>query len=73
MEAEAIPVHYTRVPLGRAVRIDPIKPTSKAPGTKRLKLKYDKVLSSLAFKFNLRRYTWGRTRRPVSAASSASW
>jgi len=30
--------------LGRAVQVDPIKPTSKAPGTKRLKLKYDEVL-----------------------------
>jgi len=28
----------------------------KAPGTKRLKLKYDEVLSRFAFKFNLRRY-----------------
>jgi hypothetical protein len=28
----------------------------KPPGTKRLKLKYDELLSNLAFKFNLRRY-----------------
>ena len=28
----------------------------KAPGTKRLELKYDELLSSFAFKFNLRRY-----------------
>jgi hypothetical protein len=28
----------------------------KAPGTKRLKLKYDKLLSNVAFRFNLRRY-----------------
>ena len=28
----------------------------KAPGTKRLKLKYDEPLSNFAFKFNLRRY-----------------
>ena len=41
---------------GRAVQVDPIKPTLKAPGTKRLKLKYDKLLSSFAFNFNLRRY-----------------
>jgi hypothetical protein len=42
------------------VQVDPVKPTSKAPGTKRLKLKakleYHKLLSSFAFKFNLRRY-----------------
>ena len=39
------------------MQVDPIEPTSKAPGTKRLKLEYDKLLSSFAFKFNLRRYT----------------
>ena len=41
---------------GRAVQADPIKPTSKAPGTKRLKLICDDPLSSFAYKFNLRRY-----------------
>jgi hypothetical protein len=39
------------------VQVDPIKPSLKAPGIKRLKLKYDKPLSNFAFKFNLRRYT----------------
>jgi len=38
------------------VQVDPIKPTLKTPGTKRSKLKYDRPLSSFAFKFNLRRY-----------------
>jgi hypothetical protein len=38
------------------VQVVPIKPTLKAHGTKRLNLKYDEVLSSFAFKFNLRRY-----------------
>jgi hypothetical protein len=38
------------------VQVDPIKPKLKAPGTKRLKLTYDQLLSSFAFKFNLRRY-----------------
>jgi hypothetical protein len=33
-----------------------VKPKLKAPGTKRLKLKYDEPLSNFAFKFNLRRY-----------------
>jgi hypothetical protein len=42
--------------LGKAVQVDPIEPTLKAPGTNRLKVKYHKVLSSFAFKFNLRRY-----------------
>ena len=44
--------------LGRAVQVDPIKPTLKAPGTKRLKLEYDELLSSFAFSFNLRRFSW---------------
>jgi len=29
----------------------------KAPGSKRLKLEHEKLLSDFAFKFNLRRYT----------------
>ena len=41
------------------MQVDPIKPTLKAPGTKRLMLKYDKPLSNFAFTFNLRRYTKG--------------
>jgi len=41
---------------GQAVQVDPIKPTLTAPGTKRLKLKYDKPLSSFAYNFHLRRY-----------------
>jgi hypothetical protein len=43
--------------LGRAVQVDPIKPKLKPPGTKRLKLNCDVLLSTSAFKFNLRRYT----------------
>jgi len=39
------------------VQLDPIKPTLKAHGTKRLKLKLDILLSNFAFKFNLRRHT----------------
>jgi hypothetical protein len=35
-----------------------MKPKLKPPGTKCLKLTHDKLLSSFAFKFNLRRYTW---------------
>jgi len=34
-----------------------MKPTLKAPETKRLKLKYDELPSNFAFKFNLRRYS----------------
>ena len=39
------------------MQVDPSKPTFKAPGTKRLKLKCVEPLSKFAFKFNLRRYT----------------
>jgi len=41
---------------GRAVQVYPVKPTLKAPGSKRSRLKYDILLSSFAFKFNVRRY-----------------
>ena len=45
------------------MQADPISPTLKAPGTKPLKLQCDMLLSTSAFKFNLRRYdlesTWG--------------
>jgi len=42
--------------LGRAVQVDPMKPTLKAPGSKRLKLEHEKLLSNVGFNFNLRRY-----------------
>jgi len=41
---------------GRSAQVDPIKPMLKPTGTKHLKLKRDELLSSFAFKFNLRRY-----------------
>jgi len=51
-------VRWCRLPLSnpRAVQVAPIKPTSKTPGTIRLKLKYDQMPSSFAFNFHLRRY-----------------
>jgi hypothetical protein len=39
---------------GTAVQVEPMKPMSKALGTKRLKPKYHKLRSSFAFNFNLR-------------------
>jgi hypothetical protein len=52
------------------VQVDPIKLTLKGAGTKRLKLKYYKLLSEFPFKFNLRRYTRGaglhQRRGPVA-------
>jgi hypothetical protein len=52
---------------GRAVQIDSIKPMLKAPVTKRLKLKYDELVSSFAFNFNLRQYTPEESMRRVEA------
>jgi hypothetical protein len=64
--------------LGTTVQVDPMKPELKPPGTKRLKLKCDILLSTSAFKFNLRRYTLGGTcarawRRCASPTSVAIW
>ena len=39
------------------MQVDPIKPVLKAPGSMLLKLRCDGPLSSVAFNFNLRRYT----------------
>jgi hypothetical protein len=38
------------------LQLDPIEPTLKAPGTKRLELKYDSLLKETALNFKLRRY-----------------
>jgi hypothetical protein len=38
------------------VQVDPTKPKLKPPGTKRLKLDCDVLLSTSGFRFNLRRY-----------------
>ena len=51
------PDHAAEAARGEAVQVAPIKPTLKAPGTKRLKLKCDEPLSNVAFNFNLRRYS----------------
>ena len=57
---------------GKAVQVDPIKPRLKPPGSKRLKLNCDALLSTSAFKFTLRRYTMvletGEELREVSDA-----
>jgi hypothetical protein len=39
-----------------------MKPTLKAPGSKRLKVEYEKLLSNCALNFNLRRYNVGSYR-----------
>jgi hypothetical protein len=58
--------------IGKAVQVDPIKPTLKAPETKRLTPKYDELLSTFAFKITLRRYTSviNRWLRPISSPTS---
>ena len=41
------------------MQIDPVKPMLNQPESKRLKLKCDKLLSTIGFNFNLRRHTKG--------------
>jgi len=57
---------------GRAVQADPIKPTLKALGIKLLKLRYEELLSKIAFKFNLRRYTMAARAAATAARSPAA-
>jgi len=45
------------------VQVDPMKPMLKPLGTKHLKLKCDILISTFAFKFNVRRYSWGKFLR----------
>jgi hypothetical protein len=55
---------------GRAVQVDPIKPTVKAHGIKRLKLQCGELLSSRAFSFNLRRYNLAAAATAIAAAAA---
>ena len=57
-DAQACVTHLRANNLGRAVQVYTLKPTLKSAGTKRLKLKYDNLLTNSAVKSNLRRYTW---------------
>jgi len=50
-------------PQGEAVQVDPMEPTLIAPGSERLKLQYDNLLSSIGFTFNMCRYTKGLEER----------
>ena len=52
------------------MQVDPITPKLKGPGSKRLKLKHDRLLSicyRFAFTFNLRRYTVALKRKMKKA------
>jgi len=51
------------------VQVDPIKPTLKAPGTKRLKPLHDEPLSNFTFKYNLRRYKMAKCNQPISCGA----
>ena len=44
------------------MQFDPMKPKLKLPGIERMKLKCDILLSTAAFKFNLRRYKVASSR-----------
>jgi ABC-type oligopeptide transport system ATPase subunit len=61
-----------RCAIGRAVQVDPIKLKLKPPGTKRLKLNCDVLLSTSAFEFNLRRYTSASCRRTACCSTIPS-
>jgi len=58
--------------IGKAVQVDHMKPILKVPETKPLKQKYDKLLSTFAFNFKLRRYTSviNRWLGPISSPTS---
>ena len=49
------------------MQVDPIEPKVKPPGSERLKLKCDVLLSNAAFKFNLRRYSMDDPSHPPKA------
>ena len=51
------PGHTVHQRRGRAVQVDPIKPTLKAPKFQLLELEHEEVLSNCGFKVKLRRYT----------------
>jgi hypothetical protein len=58
------------------VQIDPIKPKLKPPGTQRLKLEHDGLLSNFGFRCNLSRYIEegegaGADIKPAAAAAAA--
>jgi hypothetical protein len=55
---------------GGAVQVDPIKSTLKAPRSSGLKLEHEKLLSTSAFKFKLRRYTAELLRKTGAGTGS---
>jgi len=57
---------------GRSVQVDPITLTLKVPGTKRLKLKYYRLLANFTFVFHLRRYMMAACKRLVALLAGYS-
>jgi hypothetical protein len=57
---------------GRAVQVDPIKPTLKPPGNKSLKLNSDEPLSSSGFECKLRRYTMDNPENQTRAGNNGA-
>ena len=51
------------------MKVEPIEPTLKALGTKRLKLERDEPPSNFAFKFNLRRFVEAWLERKYGTVS----
>ena len=51
------------------MQVDPIKPKLKPPGTQRLKLNCDLLLSFSVFNFNLRRYNVAVMKKRAAAAA----
>jgi hypothetical protein len=52
------------------VQVDPIRPASRATGTKRLKLGYDELVSNVAFCFNLLRLCTEDRRVPEAMCAA---
>jgi len=48
--------------LGKGAQLDPVQPMSTSPGTKRLVLTHDRLLSRFEFDLYLRRYRWAARR-----------
>ena len=59
-----------RLLLGGPVQVDP---GLTALGFSVLKLKYDELLSDVAFRFNLRRYRWAPPPPPPTNGGSGTW
>ena len=54
------------------MQVDPIKPTLRAPGTERLKLKSEELLSNFGFRFNVRCYTVVFSHMPRDGSTGAA-